>query len=331
MTTPSRDYFGELLQHYSLRDTNSMYEILVDLANRPDFPDIIEQLTGDRKSPAQARDLVDLTRTLIQRIETQIAEKRKQNTAFESYYGIAEILKEKLNPDVSAIYLETTFPNDLVEEARRQINSDTRETRPHVLPVKAVDRYKNELIRVEKGRRALVYALEKHSNFPITNAVALMQALSRLHQGLRSNYAYLSVKPAFLEIVSIGENSDTDFDAATRSLTEGAYPVLYRYYATGVEPSLLHQLELRFAIARLIARIKDSNALSDEELRGFDDQLSTIWRHKGKSGLGVYGHGILLETLQQVNLDKQGLSKTLAKTLIEEYRRAGKSWYGVNP
>ena len=325
MTTPPGDYFSELLHHYSRRDTNAIYEIVVELANRPDFPEIVEQLTGDRKSPTQARDLVDITRTLTQRIEAQIIAKRKQHTVFESCYGIAETLKEKLNTKVSEIYLETTVPNGLVEEARRQLQNDTVETGLHVLPVHAVDRYKDELIRIEKGRRALVYTIQQFSNFPITSAVALMQTLSRLHQRLRSNYyGYLSLKPAFLEIVSIGGNSDTDFDTAARSLTEGAYPVLHRYYTTGVEPSLLQQLELRFAIARLTARIKESNSLSDKELRELDERLSRIWNRKGKSGLGVYGHGILLETLRQVNLDRQGLSKALAKALIEEYCAAEK-------
>jgi hypothetical protein len=320
MTTPPGDYFGELLHHYSRRDTNAIYETVMELATRPDFPAIVEQLTGHRKSPTHARDLVDITRAMIQRIEAQIIAKRKQSTVFESYYGIAETLKVKLNTKVSEIYLETTFPNDLLEEARRQLQNDTVETGARVLPVHAVDRYKNELSRIEKGRRALVYTLEKYSNFPIKSAVALMRTLSLLHQRLRSNYyGYLALKPAFLEIVSIGGGSDIDFHAAARSLTEGTYPVLHRYYTTGVEPSLLQQLELRFAIARLMATIKERKALSDEELCEFDDRLSRIWNHKGESGLGVYGHGILLETLRQVSLDREGLSKALAKTLIEEY------------
>ena len=325
MTTPPGDHFSTLLHHYSRRDTNAVYETVVELAKQPDFPEIVEQLTGDRKGPTQARGLVEITRALTRRIEAQIVAKRKQNTVFESYYGIAKTLEEKLNTEVSEIYLETTFPNDLVEEARRQLQNDTVDTGLPVLPVNAVDRYKNELIRIEKGRRALVSTLEQYSHFPIASAVALMQTLSRLHQRLRSNYyGYLSLKPAFLEIVSIGGNSGSDFDTAVRSLTEGAYPVLHRYYTTGVEPSLLQQLELRFAIARLTERIKESNALPDEELREFDERLSRIWNHKGKSGLGVYGHGILLETLRQVSLDRQGLSKALAKTLIEEYRTAEK-------
>jgi hypothetical protein len=325
MTTPPGDHFSELLHHYSRRDTNAIYEIIVELANRPDFPEIIEQLTGCRKSATHARDLVDITRALTQRIEAQIVAKRKQSKVFESYYGIAETLKVKLNTKVSEIYLETIFPNELVEEARRQLQNDTLVTVLQPLPVKAVDRYKKELIRIEKGRRALIYTLEKHSNFPIKSAVALIQTLSRLHQRLRSNYyGYLSLKPAFLEIVSIGGNSNMDFDTVARSLTEGTYPVLHQYYTTGVEPSLLGQLELRFAIARLTARIKERNALPAEELSEFEERLSSIWSHKGQSGLGVYGHSILLDTLRQVSLDKQALSKALAKTLVEEYCTAEK-------
>ena len=322
MNDTTKVFFEDLLQQYSLRNTGAVYDAIGKLTQRPDFPELFERLTGEKTSPSQTCDPVDVLQKLVDRMEARNAKKRKHNAALESYYGIAETLKDKCGPEVSAIYLETTYPNELVEEARRQLDSDDASAVPQVLPGNAVDKYKNELIRVEKGRRTLIHMLERQSNFPLRNAHALMRALSRLHQGLRSNYRYLSLKPEFVRLVSVGDYPNANFETVARSLNEGAYPMLDRYRATGEEPTLLAQLELRFAIDRLCARIKTSDAIADSDLRDFQDELTEIWSYKGESSLGVYGHGILVETLKQVNRDLQALSKTLAKTLIDEYRDA---------
>jgi hypothetical protein len=185
-----------------------------------------------------------------------------------------------------------------------------------------VKRYRDEMIRIEKGRLVVSNILQKFSNFPLKNATTVSRLIERLTREIKSNYKYLTIKPYLMAAFACGEPEESDSFIKTKSSDDDEQVLFKHYLNTGIEPTLLQQLNFRMAVNSLFRHIRENDVLPDENFRAYVKLISRIWGYRCPSKLTQNARSILEELMVLVNRDQQAILKRLALTFIEEYRHA---------
>jgi hypothetical protein len=227
-------------------------------------------------------------------------------------------LEKLFGHELSEIYLSTKMPSEFLLQVRAGYNERDVEK----LSDSLVKQYRDELIRIEKGRLLVSGILQKYSHFPLNNATAISRLIERLTRELKSNYKYLTIKPYLMTVFACGEPELQD-NTIKVTKSEDDEQVLFKHYLnTGIEPSLLQQLKFRWAVNSLFRHIRENDVLLDENFRAYVKIISRLWSYRCPSKLTRNARRILEELMVLVNHDQQAILKRLALTFIEEYRHA---------
>lgn len=313
-------YKKSLITLYIRRNAGALISYIEKLASQDGFRSVHARLLKEAKVRSHNIDVGEVAAALIEEIEP-IIEDSEEYIAFGNFYEIAEDLKQKIADRVGDIYLDSVMPTDLVDKTRMNFSGDGVVDSKEVLSPAAVSRYKTEAIRIEKGRRALVISMQPFSYFPLKNAVDLAKILEDMHRTARSGDKYVWIKPAFMEIAAIGRpdfDRDIDIDISLGDVRR--YPLFLDYLLKGQEPSMLEQVQLRFAVESLFNAFEEKAVLTDEENRSFRERVKEIWEYKALKHLDFTDWITLEDTMRQLNADKVAISRALARTFVEEYK-----------
>ena len=312
------DYKEELKSLYDNRDVDGIIRFVSELVKSPQFPDINRRLVKQGKLPAAAIKVHEVAAALIAEWEDEI----KQSgdiIAQDNYFEIAERLKKRFNDEVADIYIATKAPNEFLNNLRIQHDqSDTSK-----LSDELVDRYKEELIRIEDGRRAVVNILQQHGNFPIKNIIALSELIEQLHLKLKSNNRYLSIKPYF---ISIFKSANAQSSHPARGGSEDAeianVTLFPDYVTTGREPALSQQILFRIELIKLCQHLWKRNILPLAEHKQTVARINSYFSYRGEPGLSRKAYCFLQTLVDEINDDQTTILKRLARTFVDEYQLA---------
>jgi len=325
------DFKEELIIKYNDRDVDGIIQLITDLVKSMQFPAINRRLVKEGKLSAASTKIEDVAAALIQEAEEEL-KKTADVVVQDNYFDIAEQLKKRFNKDVSEIYLRTKTPDTFLHEIRvsREQASASK------VSESLVNQYKNELIRIENGRRVVVEILQKHSNFPIKNVKALSELIELLHAKIKSNYRYLSIKPYFINVFKAGEaplnelkpaaidaNSKQDPEVESVANKEiSNYSLFPQYVITGQEPSLIQQFKFRINVIKLFQFLWKKKILPVAEHKKLLAVISSHFNYRGDPGLSKKARHFLEELVREINADQEAILKRLARTFVDEYRTA---------
>ena len=309
------DYKAEFKSLYDNRDVDGMIRFVSELVKSPKFTDINRRLIKQGKLPATAVKIHEVAAALIEELEDEI-EQNGDVIAQDNYFEIAERLKKRFNDDVADIYIKTKAPNEFLNNIRIQHDqSDTSK-----LSDELVGRYKDELIRIEDGRRAVVDILQQHSNFPIKNVTALSELIEQLHLKLKSNNRYLSIKPYFLSIFKSADAQCSEPTPDGSEDTEISNCVLFPdYVTTGREPTLSQQILFRIEVVKLCQHLWKRNILPVAEHKQTVARINSYFSYRGDPELSRKAYRFLQELVNEINNDQTTILKRLAQTFVDEY------------
>lgn len=323
------DFKTELINKYNNRDVDGIIQLITNLVKSMQFPALNRRLVKEGKLGAASTKIEDVAAALINELEEELKQSGDVIVQ-DNYFDIAEQLKKHFSSKVADIYLRTKTPDTFLHEIR---TSHEREDAKKVSE-SLVNQYKNELIRIEDGRRVVVEILQKHSNFPIRNIKALSKLMELLHTKLKSNYRYLSIKPYFINIfeaagVSLdSKNSavvvpESDSVAEISSSKEvSSYSLFPHYIITGQEPSLVQQFRFRINIIKLFQFLWKRKILPVAEHKKLLAAISSHFAYRGDPNLSRKVRHFLEELVTEINMDQEAILKRLARTFVDEYRSA---------
>jgi hypothetical protein len=313
-----------LRSEYQQGHAASIIRIALRLQRQPDFLKAYGALARGGKVRGGTPRIDDVVRILVEELEKEEDRVGRDEGLGPSFYQLADALTKRFNKAVGAIYLETALPNDTVQEARLALREERYIVEEMRLSDELVERFKNELVRIEKGRRALIYVLQQHSYFPIKNAVLMSQIVTQLHELIANDYRYLTVKPHFIAIPCISELRTVGEVPSGRPGLSKAYRLFDDYITSGEEPSVVKQIEVRFALIRFFDALRKHDVLPTETYKDLWSQFSDVWTYRPRTILATRTRGILKETLHQANIDRGAVAKVLAGSFVDEYRSAEK-------
>lgn len=315
----SPDYKEKLLEECKKRDVNAIIRFVSGLIKNPKFPPLYRRLVKEGKITSATIKIEDVAQALMDEVKegTQQGEER---IVEDNYFDIGEQLKKRFGDEVSEIYINTKIPGEFLTEIRASHNRGDTTT----LSEDLVNRYKNELVRIEEGRRAIVEVLQKYSHFTITNAKALSSILDKLHSKLRASYSYVSLKPYFADIyAAAGTTDQAPKDKGSEAGEEAAIASIFsEYINTGIEPELIDQVRFRIAVNKLFQQLQKKKTLPHKEHQQFWSLISKIFNYHGATDLPEKARNFLEDLLEQVNEDKIVILKRLAQTFVDEYQSA---------
>ncbi len=311
------EYKEVLRKAYLNRDIDAIIRTIKELMQSPGFSNFYNRLCKEHKITSASVKLDELATVLVNEIEGEI-QKGGDAFATATYMDISAELGKLFGDDLSKIYLSTKMPSEFLLEIRAGYNqSDTEK-----LSEDLVSRYRDEMIRIEKGRQVVTDVLQKFSHFPLKNATTVSRLIERLTRDLKSNYKYLTLKPYLMTVFANTEPGDSDRTIKTTD-DENDEQVLFKHYLnTGIEPPILQQLKFRLAVNTLFRHIKENEVLPEENFKNYVKVVSRVWGYRCPSKLTQNARDILEELIVMVNHDQQAILKRLALTFIEEYLNA---------
>ena len=306
------EYREQLIREYRRRDVGAMIRLVRELTKEPFFPQLVRQWQKAHKVGTANLRVEDVADILLREAAAEI--KASGELAIEgTYFMIGEDLKRLFNEQVSGIYQNTKMPGEFLSKIRAgRDQGDSSKLSDNL-----VNQYKNELIRIEEGRRALVEVLQQYSNLPIHHVTTLTQLLNQLHTVLKSNYKYITLKPYLASIYQLQGSPGSE-----SSMQPGSLSLFRHYVNTGEEPELFDQLKLQLAVNNLLLQIKKQEVLDPEEFKKYWDSIAKIWSFHCKTDLNLKVRHILEQLLIQINADQDAILKRLARTFVAEYRAA---------
>ena len=324
------DFKAELITKYTDRDVDGIIQLITNLVKSMQFPAINRRLVNEGKLNAASTKIEDIAAALIKEIEEEINQSG-DIIIQDNYFDIAEQLKKRFSSEVAEIYLRTKTPDEFLHEIRTsQEQGDTSKVSENL-----VNQYKNELIRIEEGRRVVVDILQKHSNFPIKNVIALSNLVELLHQKIKSNYRYLSIKPYVINLFEAADAplnekkpatvKDSEPDSAEEATSDkevSSYSFFPRYTITGQEPTLIQQLKFRINVIKLFQFLWKRKILPVAEHKRLLAIISSHFNYRGDYGLSQKARRFLEELVIEINTDQEAILKRLARTFVDEYRSA---------
>ena len=314
----SPDYKKELRTHYDHRDVDAIIRLVSELIKAPQFAALSRRLIKEGRITSAAIKAEDVAAALIEELEEEI-EQSGDIIVQDNYFEIAEQLKKRFNDEVAEVYLSTKIPNEFLHKIR--LSHDRGDTGR--LSENLVNQYKNELIRIEDGRRVVVKILQQHSNFPIENVKALSDILKQLHLKLKSNYSYLSIKPYFLGVFEAGQGSLASAASGKEADQEiSSYALFPHYLTTGQEPDLGQQVKFRIQLVKLLQFLWKRKILPVAEHKQVLARVSDIFNYRGEAGLSTKARKFLEDLNIEINNDQEAILKRLAQTFVDEYRCA---------
>ncbi len=323
------DFKAELIDKYNSRDVDGIIQLITSLVKSMQFPALNRRLVREGRLSASSTRIEDVAAALIGEVEEEL--KQAGDVIVQTnYFEIAEQLKKRFNGDVAAIYLRTKTPDEFLHKIRAgHEQGDTSR-----LSEGLVNRYKNELIRIEEGRRVVVEILQKHSNFPIKNVRSLSRLIELLHHKLKSNYRYLSIKPYFINIFESAGAPLGHQDPDLAKLEAGAkaealsteeisnYTLFPHYIITGQEPPLIQQFRFRINVIKLFQFLWKRKILPVAEHKKLLAAISSHFSYRGDPNLSRKARHFLEELVIEINADQEAILKRLARTFVDEYRSA---------
>ena len=323
------DFKTELTDKYNDRDVDGIIQLITNLVKSMQFPALNRRLVAEGKLSAASTRIEDIAAALIKEVEDEI-EQAGDVIVQDNYFDIAEQLKKRFNSDVAKIYLRTKTPDEFLHGIRTgHEQGDTSK-----ISESLVNQYKNELIRIEEGRRVVVDILQKHSNFPIKNVKSLSKLIELLHKKLKSNYRYLSIKPYFITIFETAEaplnnknpaiiKPEPDSEAESMSAEEiSNYTLFPHYIITGQEPSLIQQFRFRINVIKLFQFLWKRKILPVAEHKKLLAAISSHFTYRGDPDLSRKARHFLEELVTEINSDQEAILRRLARTFVDEYRSA---------
>jgi len=314
------DYKEELRKLYESRNVDDIIRLVNKLIKDPGFFDTNRRLVRQGKLSAATLNVQEVARALIKELEYEI-EQMGDVIDQNNYFAITEHLKKRFNSDVADIYINTKIPNDFLHDIRIP-NSQSDGGK---LSDELVNRYKNELIRIEDGRRAVVDALQLHSNFPIKNVAALSAIVEQLHTKLRSNNRYLSIKPYFLNLyksASSDLNSPMLSGKSAEEVEISDHSLFADYVTTGREPTICQQVAFRIEMIKLLQQLAKRQIIPTATHKQTMVLISRYFNYRGEPGLSRKARQFLDELLTDINTDQVVILKRLAQTFVDEYHHA---------
>ncbi len=306
------EYRNHLANEYRRRDVTAIIRLVRDLMKESFFPQLVREWEKAGKLDYRNLHLDQIAGVLLRETAAAI-EANGELTSDDTYFMIEDSLKQQFNENISDIYLSTVMP----EEFLCQIRENFEQGDSSRLSDSLVNLYKEELIRIEAGRRAVVEVLQQYSNFPIQNVTALSQHLNQMHQRLKSSYKYITIKPYLLLIFRLQKEADPE-----TTLKHGTISLFRDYINRGEEPSLIEQLRLQIVVNTLLLQIKKQEVLGSEEFIKYWDAISKIWGYRCAKQLDLKVRDILEQLLSRINADQDAILKRLARTFVAEYRAA---------
>ncbi len=328
------DFKAELITKYNDRDVDGIIQLITNLVKSMQFPAINRRLVNEGKLNAASTKIEDVAAALIKEIEEEFNQ-TGDVIVQDNYFEIAEQLKKHFNSEVAEIYLRTKTPDEFLHEIRTSHErGDASKVSENL-----VNQYKNELIRIEDGRRVVVEILQKHSNFPIKNVKALSELIELLHKKLKSNYRYLSIKPYFINVFEAGDAplnkrnsavvvkpaSEPKSGSKAESTSDeevSSYSLFPHYTITGQEPSLIQQFRFRINVIKLFQFLWKRKILPVAEHKKLLAAISSHFNYRGDPDLSRKARRFLEELVTEINTDQEAILKRLAHTFVDEYRSA---------
>ncbi len=323
------DFKAELIDKYNSRDVDGIIQLITSLVKSMQFPALNRRLVREGRLSASSTRIEDVAAALIGEVEEEL--KQAGDVIVQAnYFEIAEQLKKRFNGDVAEIYLRTKTPDEFLHKIRAGYEQgDTSR-----LSEGLVNRYKNELIRIEEGRRVVVEILQKHSNFPIKNVRSLSRLIELLHHKLKSNYRYLSIKPYFINIFESAGAPLGHQGPDLAKLEAGAkaealpteeisnYTLFPHYIITGQEPPLIQQFRFRINVIKLFQFLWKRKILPVAEHKKLLAAISSHFSYRGDPDLSRKARHFLEELVIEINADQEAILRRLARTFVDEYRTA---------
>ncbi len=310
------DYKQILLNEYNNRDVDALIRSVRELMQNPQFPTLYNRLCKDNKVTSVSLKLEEIASGLIGEIEQEVRGKGDE-FATATYMDISTELRKLFGDKLAEIYLSTKMPNEFLLQARANQDKGDSER----LSEDLVARYRDEMIRLDEGRKVVTDILQKFSHFPTGHATTISRLIERLSRELKSNYKYLSLKSYLLAVYITAEPSDFDPKQMPDKDIKG--PVLFKHYLnTGEEPSILQQVMFRIAVNNLFRHIREQEVFTEENYKAYVKIISKIWGYRCPSKLTRNARNILEELLAMVNKDQAAILKRLACTFVDEYLHA---------
>lgn len=306
------EYRHHLADEYRRRDVSAIIRLVRDLMKEPFFSQLVREWEKAGKLDYRKLNFNEIAEVLLQETAAGI-EASGELTSDDTYFMVEESLKQQFNEHISDIYLSTMMP----EEFLCQIRDSYDQGDSSRLSDSLVNLYKEELIRIEAGRRSVAEVLQEYSSFPIRNVTSLSQHLNQMHQRLKSSYKYITIKPYLLLIYRLQKEADPE-----TTLKHGTISLFREYINRGEEPSLIEQLKLQIAVNNLLLQIKKQEVLGAEEFNNYWNAIAKIWNFRCTKQLDLKVRDILEQLLNQVNADHDAILKRLARTFVAEYRAA---------
>jgi len=325
------DFKAELITKYNDRDVDGIIQLITNLVKSMQFPAINRRLVNEGKLNAASTKIEDVAAALIKEIEGEFSQ-AGDIIVQDNYFEIAEQLKKHFSSEVAEIYLRTKTPDEFLHGIRTSHEQGDASKVSESL----VNQYKNELIRIEEGRRVVVDILQKHSNFPIKNVKALSELIELLHKKLKSNYRYLSIKPYFINVFEAGgaplnNGAPAAVKPRAKSASEtestaneevSSYSLFPHYTITGQEPSLIQQFRFRINLIKLFQFLWKRKILPVAEHKKLLAAISSHFNYRGDPDLSRKARHFLEELVTEINTDQEAILKRLARTFVDEYRSA---------
>ncbi|AKH19382.1 hypothetical protein [Sedimenticola thiotaurini] len=304
-----------LLEKYDQRDILGLIRLVDQIRNAPDHMTTYRRLRASGRLATSQVKQEQLTAALIDELEEQL-NSSSERVIQANYFEIAKQLRKKFGSEVADVYLASKMPDDFLTAIRQNPqHSDSKK-----LTDDLVAEYKNALVRIEKGRRIISALLQPYSNFPLKNADLLNSQFNQLHERLRNNYKYLSVKPFLMKVIQLMLGPEYGQPDQPESGPEPIESDLFRTYrTTGIEPDLATQVSLHLALLNLLKYIKKHSLLPEDTYRSTAGRISSVLQYRSPQTLSPKARKILNDLLVQINSDEPAILHRLSATFIDEY------------
>lgn len=306
-----------LLEKYDRQDILGLIRIVEQIKNAPDYMATYRRLLAKGKLSSSSVKQEQLATALISELE-DILDNSPERAIQANYFEISEHIKKKFGAPIAEVYLAAKMPNDFLTAIRQ--NPEHGDSKK--LSDDLVNEYKNALISIEKGRRAVSDLLQPYSNFPLKNAEILNAQFNQLYNLLKSNYKYLSVKPYLIKIVQLmlGDvHSQAQEQEQEQEAAQIEFNLFRDYKASGIEPALSTQISLHLALLSLMKYVKKHKLLPDETYTKIASRITQVLHYKATDTLSPKARKIFHELLVQINSDEPAILRKLAATFVDEY------------
>ena len=304
--------FERLCNAYGYRNVKSFIDAVDDFRNTETYTRFCRSLIREKRCKTTRTE--EVVGVLVKEVNSRVR-RRGDLEVQANYFEIEEQLKTRFGEDLASFYMSIKMPSDFLAGVRQQgEHGDINK-----LSNDLVDEYKREMIRMEKGRRLVIEAIQPFSHLPSNHVHELNSILQQLYLRLKTNYKYLTVKPYLLAVyradsVSFQEGEDDPDLEKTR--------IFNHYLESAEEPPVADQIKLHIAIHKLFKLLGKDQLIPQADREALLSRIVGILSYQGSNDLAPKGRRILEELLVRVNRDQAAIRSQLAKTFVEEYHCA---------